>query len=116
MPLMREKSFAIVTIASFVTVFVLWVITPFVIKGLYPSLADRGQFGDLFGAINALFSGLAFAGVIIAILLQRRELELQRQELAATRAELSRAATAQEETRKAATDSAKAAAASAKAS
>lgn len=36
--------------------------------------AARGTFGDKFGAINALFSGLAFAGLIATILLQRREL------------------------------------------
>lgn len=41
----------------------------------------RGQFGDMFGALNALFSGLAFAGVIYAVILQRQELELQRLEL-----------------------------------
>ena len=28
---------------------------------------DRGAFGDMFGAVNALFSGLALAGVVIAI-------------------------------------------------
>lgn len=40
-----------------------------------------GQFGDTFGVANALFSGLAFCGVIIAIILQKRELKLQREEL-----------------------------------
>jgi hypothetical protein len=44
----------------------------------------RGNFGDMFGAVNALFAGLAFGGVIVAILLQRQELEYQRQELART--------------------------------
>ncbi len=38
-----------------------------------------GEFGDQFGAINALFSGLAFAGVFAAIWFQREELALQRQ-------------------------------------
>jgi hypothetical protein len=38
----------------------------------------RGLFGDQFGAINALFSGLAFAGIILTILLQRRELSESR--------------------------------------
>lgn len=51
-------------------------------------IEDRGTFGDMFGGINALFSGLAFAGVIYAILLQRRELELQRRELELNRSEL----------------------------
>ena len=62
---------------------------------------NRGTFGDMFGAVNALFSGLAFAGIIYTILLQRRELELQREELQATRAELSRSASAQEKSEQA---------------
>lgn len=51
-------------------------------------LPERGTFGDMFGAINALFSGLAFATLIYTTWLQRDELELQRQELAETREEL----------------------------
>ena len=47
-----------------------------------------GKFWDSFGAINALFAGLAFAVVIYAILLQKKELELQREELQATRNEI----------------------------
>lgn len=43
--------------------------------------AARGLFGDKFGAINALFSGLAFAGIILTITLQSRELSLQRREI-----------------------------------
>lgn len=52
------------------------------------SWTERGQFGDMFGAINALFSGLAFAGIILTILLQREELKAQREELKLTRKEL----------------------------
>lgn len=48
----------------------------------------QGLFGDMFGASNALFTGLSFVGVIIAILLQRQELKLQRKELELTRKEL----------------------------
>jgi len=33
-----------------------------------------GTFGDAFGALNALFSGLAFSGFMITLLLQRRDL------------------------------------------
>ena len=46
-----------------------------------------GALGDSSGVVNTLFSGLAFAGVIFAIILQRRELELQRKELEASRKE-----------------------------
>ncbi len=51
-----------------------------------------GEFGDTFGALNALFSGLATGGVLIAILMQRQELIFQREELKLTRPELNRSA------------------------
>lgn len=49
---------------------------------------EQARFGDMFGAVNTLFSGLAFAGIIYTILLQRNELALQRKELRDTRTEL----------------------------
>lgn len=55
---------------------------------LYPNAGERGQFGDMFGAVNALFAGCAFGGVIWAITLQNNQLELQREELAQTRQEI----------------------------
>lgn len=58
-----------------------WLATGPVLAWLWPNLAERGQVGDSFGALNALFSGLALGGVIVAVVLQSRELELQRDEL-----------------------------------
>lgn len=49
---------------------------------------EHGTFGDMFGAVNALFSGLAFGSLIYTIFLQRHELRLQREELGLTRKEL----------------------------
>lgn len=71
-------------------VIVIWLLSIFIIPHCFQKWEERGQFGDMFGAVNALFSGLAFAGVIIAILLQRKELELQREELEQTRREFQR--------------------------
>jgi hypothetical protein len=86
-----SRSFwATITITGSV-VLVLWVATPVAVGLLYPQLAERAQFGDLFGAINALFSGLALAGIAVAIFLQRQELQLQRDELTRTREILQRA-------------------------
>ena len=65
-----------------VLVVVAWLATGFLLVD-YIDSAERGKFGDMFGVINALFSGLAFAGVIYAVLLQRKELECQREELRA---------------------------------
>ncbi|MDP3581713.1 MAG: putative phage abortive infection protein, partial [Ignavibacteria bacterium] len=47
----------------------------------------RNSFGGMFGAVNALFSGLAMAGIIYTIYLQKKELSLQRKELQQTREE-----------------------------
>ena len=72
----------------FLGVIILWGILWALSSWGYPKIEERGQFGDSFGGINALFAGLAFAGVIWAILLQKKELELQRKELEETRAEI----------------------------
>lgn len=61
---------------------------------------DRGIFGDMFGSVSALFSGLAFAGVIYTILLQTQELKYQREDNEMTREQLKRSAKAQEESMK----------------
>jgi uncharacterized membrane protein len=53
-------------------------------------VADWGVLGDAFGVLNALFSGLAFVAVAVAILLQRHELKMQREELELQRAEMAR--------------------------
>lgn len=58
-------------------------------------------YGNILGPVNALFSGLAFSGIIITILFQSKELSLQRQELIITREELKRSANAQENSEKA---------------
>lgn len=66
----------------------------------YRDAQDAGAVGDAFGGVNALFSGLAFAGLVVTLFLQRQELELQRKELRWTLDEHRKMATAQEETEK----------------
>lgn len=69
-------------------VVILWIFSWWGISAHWDKWYARSGFGDAFGAVNALFSGLAFAGVIIAIRLQSKELQLQREELEQTREEL----------------------------
>lgn len=45
------------------------------------AINDRGTFGDMFGAVNAVFSGLAFAGIIISLYMQRIDLKNQKEQL-----------------------------------
>ena len=47
----------------------------------------RGLFGDSWGGVNAIVSALAFAGVIVTLFLQNRDLNLQRKEMARQREE-----------------------------
>lgn len=56
-----------------VIVFLLWILTPLVTALLHDAPAERGQFGDLFGSVNALFSGLAFAAVVVTIWIQQQQ-------------------------------------------
>ena len=50
--------------------------------------SNKALFGDSFGAVNALISAFAFAGMLVAFFLQRYELRLQRKELQLTRDEM----------------------------
>jgi len=65
---------------------VIWYNYPAFVRYIQPELgelSERGQFGDSYGGLNTLFSGLAFLGIIVAIFLQMKELGLQRKELKA---------------------------------
>ncbi|BFG70290.1 hypothetical protein KACHI17_11710 [Sediminibacterium sp. KACHI17] len=80
-----DNGFIITAVIVTVVIIGLWTTTYFLLKDL--NELKRGTFGDMFGSVNALFSGLALAGIILTILLQRKELKLQREELRDTRAE-----------------------------
>lgn len=66
-------------------VLILWFGSYWVIELKFSNYEQKGQIGDMFGAINSLFSGLAFAGLIYAIYLQNKEIKLQKEELNKTR-------------------------------
>ena len=87
-----SKRWLVIIVAA---IFILWT-GYFVATGIVYRWQFGGPFGDTFGALNALISGLAMGGVIVAIFMQRQELILQREELRLTREELTRSAEAQE--------------------
>lgn len=69
-------------------IIVIMIFNYFIINKFFDSWEIRGQVGDSFGVITTLFSGLAFAGLIYTIYLQRNELQLQREELKLQREEM----------------------------
>ena len=80
-----KKIFWIATIVVFV------ICTAYIILMycIFPSDSEkRGQFGDMFGFIGALFSGLAFAGLIVTMLQQREDLQNQKDEIKLQRQDL----------------------------
>jgi hypothetical protein len=56
-----------VWLVTFVTGVILWCTST--------TTDQYGQFGDLFGVINALFSGLALSGIALSLILQREDID-----------------------------------------
>ncbi|SNR14157.1 hypothetical protein [Tenacibaculum jejuense] len=69
-------------------VVIIWGLSAVLIMAFLSEWSDRGTFGDLFGAVNALFSALAFAVLIYTIILQREEIKQNREEIVLNRKEL----------------------------
>ncbi len=82
----------------FLVIILIWIVYPIV---LYASISTPNQgktwagnigdvfgtYGDSFGALNTLFSGLAFCGVIYSVIMQTQELKLTREEFKGQREE-----------------------------
>jgi|GEM_PF-5956458 len=68
---------------------ILWGTTVPLVKWMgFGSPDGAGTFGDTFGALNALFSGLAFLGVMASIFIQGREFRSQLEEMRTTATEM----------------------------
>ena len=96
----KEGNYFGIGVVLFIVVILLWVLCFILLLYFFPDLSKSGPFGDSFGALNSLFSGLAFVGVIIAILMQKEELRLQREEVKMQRIETARLADTQEQSKK----------------
>ena len=84
------KNNKLITSIFIVTTVLIWGLSWYWISNKYGDWAERAAFGSMFGAVGALFSGLAFAILIVAILLQSQQLDLQRQDLKETQEGLKR--------------------------
>lgn len=96
----KKSRFGLLTLLIILVIFI-WLLSAVLIIVFLDDWSNRGTFGDLFGAVNGLFSGLAFAGLIYTIVLQKRDLELQRAEIQMNRAELKKSSSAQQKSEKA---------------
>lgn len=62
--------------SALIGVVVLWLLSLILIPIFGPP-TNSGTFGDMFGAVNSLFSGLAFVGIIYTIFIQAEAIKLQ---------------------------------------
>jgi len=84
------KKYIILSFGFVVLTFIIYI--SFLLWKIWPiseySLNKAGVFGDSFGMLTSFFSGLAFSGMIMTLLMQQEELKLQREELSYTRNEI----------------------------
>lgn len=72
-----------------VLLFLICLFFPSMILPVYEySWDNTAKVGDTFNVLNTFFSALAFAGIIVTILIQRKELQHQRNELTLQRQEM----------------------------
>lgn len=81
---LRNSAIVVVGIFLAYAVLILWLTWPVTTF----SIDKAGTFGDSFGIVTSLFTGLGFAGLLTTIFLQREDLKLGRIELQETRDEI----------------------------
>ena len=80
-----QKAVLATLLAGCAVITAVWAASGWIIWSYARSPVDRGTFGDMFGAVNALFTGWAFLGVIVTLAQQNAQLDLQRLELKLSR-------------------------------
>ncbi|MDP2162088.1 MAG: hypothetical protein Q8K02_16535 [Flavobacterium sp.] len=66
-----------ILISGFTFLFIAYL---YLVINFIPEWQTRANFGDMFGALSALFSGIALAGIIYTIFVQLNEIKAQRKE------------------------------------
>ena len=71
------------TFAALLCILVLGAVVAYglTVSSVFESWETAGTFGDSFGALNSVFSGLAFVAIALSHFLQRKDLGVQRREL-----------------------------------
>lgn len=81
---MNQKIFKVKDLILIVIIIIIiWAVSGIILM----DIDERGTLGDMFGVVTSLFTGLALAGLIISIILQRKEVSIQKEELIESRVE-----------------------------
>lgn len=90
--MIQKRWILILSVIVFAMIMGMWAMFPFLLQFLLrlqelfgmvlgTQITRYGSFGDLFGALNCLFTGLAFASVVVTLLLQQKQISEQKEEL-----------------------------------
>lgn len=74
-PSSHGSSFGKTLIVTLILVVVVWILCPIATKYFISDPGDRGVYGDMYGSVNALFSGLAFATLLYTVRLQHQQMK-----------------------------------------
>lgn len=83
----HDSKFLIYALVAIIGITVVYLLYSLSIALLSGATLNPGLYGDQFGALNTLFTGFAFAILIVTLIMQRHELKLQREELKLQREE-----------------------------
>lgn len=76
----RFRRYLTITVAALLLTVLVFTVVGFAPRLLFAKNDEAGQFGDSFGFVNSLFSALAFAGLVITLLIQISEFHLAQEE------------------------------------
>ena len=74
---LRKRNITVAAGIGLLAIGGIWLLYQWWVESKFTLMSDRGQYGDMFGGLNVIFSGLAFAALVVTVCLQSRELALQ---------------------------------------
>jgi hypothetical protein len=84
----KKKNWKLIGAFLAIVVLAIWAAIGWIEIEYYKTLQNSGVFGDRFGSMDALFSALAFAALVITLLMQQEDLNFQRLDLKNTQDQL----------------------------
>lgn len=80
--MIMEKGIRKLIIGTSIGIFSAWLFGTLCVRFIFfEDWSKSGPMGDTFGAVNSLFTGFAFAGLIVTIVLQQKGLEVQQKDM-----------------------------------
>ena len=72
-----NKKLILISSITFLIIFLLWFFADSIMQWRFGSFGINKSFGDIFNALSSLFTALAFAGLIVTIIVQRQDINNQ---------------------------------------